>query len=287
MADDSGSGSEEERKVETKGQMTQRHKREAMMLKKQVAKLGKKKKDEAKRLEQDLQTRHKAELEELEKRLKDQSEAAAASTAAPDQNDSQTNQEGEQKEKKVSRAQKRREAKAAKEAEREARIALERASMGETLQDQEQKKMEELLLDLSFVIHDIPPDGHCMFRSLEDQLSFQSTHALGFQHSPVDYLGLRKMAADHIRGNKEQFEAFLELPLEEYCDQMETTAEWGGHLELQAISAALGVCIEVYSADQPLLKIGEEHEGAPLRIAYHLHAYGLGEHYNSVRPITT
>ncbi len=124
-------------------------------------------------------------------------------------------------------------------------------------------------------------------RSLEDQLSFQSTHALGFQHSPVDYLGLRKMAADHIRGNKEQFEAFLELPLEEYCDQMETTAEWGGHLELQAISAALGVCIEVYSADQPLLKIGEEHEGAPLRIAYHLHAYGLGEHYNSVRPITT
>ena len=115
MADDSGSGSEEERKVETKGQMTQRHKREAMMLKKQVAKLGKKKKDEAKRLEQDLQTRHKAELEELEKRLKDQSEAAAASTAAPDQNDSQTNQEGEQKEKKVSRAQKRREAKAAKE----------------------------------------------------------------------------------------------------------------------------------------------------------------------------
>jgi len=66
-------------------------------------------------------------------------------------------------------------------------------------------------------------------------------------------------------------------------------AEWGGHLELQAISKALGVCIEVYSADQESprkpLKIGEENEGAPLRISYHLHAYGLGEHYNSVRPL--
>ena len=61
----------------------------------------------------------------------------------------------------------------------------------------------------------------------------------------------------------------------------------GGHLELQAISTALDVCIEVYSAENPVLKIGEEKEGAPLRLSYHLHAYGLGEHYNSVRPIQT
>ena len=61
----------------------------------------------------------------------------------------------------------------------------------------------------------------------------------------------------------------------------------GGHLELQAISQALDVAIEVYSADQPVVKIGEDKEGAPLRLAYHLHAYGLGEHYNSVRPIST
>jgi len=58
-------------------------------------------------------------------------------------------------------------------------------------------------------------------------------------------------------------------------------------LELQAISQALDVAIEVYSADQPVVKIGEDKEGAPLRLAYHLHAYGLGEHYNSVRPIST
>ena len=46
----------------------------------------------------------------------------------------------------------------------------------------------------------------------------------------------------------------------------------------------MGVCIEVYSADQPVLKIGEDKEGAPLRVAYFLHAYGLGEHYNAVVP---
>ena len=124
-------------------------------------------------------------------------------------------------------------------------------------------------------------------RSLEDQLSFQGSCALGFEHKPVDYLGLRKIAADYIRKHRDQFEAFLEVPLDDYCDKLDTTAEWGGHLELQAISGALSVCIEVYSADQPVLKIGEENEGAPLRLSYHLHAYGLGEHYNSVRPITT
>ena len=87
--------------------------------------------------------------------------------------------------------------------------------------------IEERLLDLNFVLHDIPPDGNCMFRSLEDQLSFQSTSALGFEHKPIDHSGLRKVAADHIRGNREDFEPFLEGPLDEYCERMESTAEWG------------------------------------------------------------
>ena len=259
------------------------------MLKKQIQKMGKKKKEEAKKLEQEMLTRHQSELAELEKREKERQDTDAMTTDCTDGNNTkeEDGQQQEEKDKKMSRAQKRREAKLAKEAEREARIALEKASMGETLEDQEWDKLDERLSNLNFIVKDIPPDGHCMFRSLEDQLSFQSTHALGFQHKPVDYLGLRKIATDHIRQNKDQFEAFLEVPLEEYCDKLENTAEWGGHLELQAISAALSVCIEVYSAEQPVLKIGEDHEGAPLRLSYHLHAYGLGEQYNSVRPLTT
>ena len=288
------SGDEEE-KVETRGQMTQRHKREAMMLKKQTQKMGKKRKAEAKKLEQELAARHEEEIRRHEEREKagageeEAQDPGAGAAAASTTTAASTSGEAAAEKKGPTRAQKRREAKAAKEAEREARIALEKASMGETPEQQEFDKIEEILLSRNFVLRDIPPDGNCMFRALEDQLTFQSTEALGFAHTPVHHASLRKMAVGHILSNRETFEAFLEEPLESYCERMGREAEWGGHCELQAISTALGVPIEVYSADsggRGPLRIGEESlEGAPLRVSYHLHAYGLGEHYNSVRPI--
>lgn len=219
-------GDDGEAKVETRGQMTQRHKREAMMLKKQAQKMGKKRKDEAKKLEQKLQARHQEEVRSFEER-----EASASAGAAGDgqaqEGGTLAEEEPAGQPKGPTRAQKRREAKQAKEAEREARIALERAALGETPEEAETNKIEELLGGLNFVLHDIPPDGNCMFRSLEDQLSFQSTSALGFSHKPVDHCGLRKIASDHIRSHREDFEAFLEVPIDEYCDKMAENSEWG------------------------------------------------------------
>jgi OTU domain-containing protein 6 len=34
----------------------------------------------------------------------------------------------------------------------------------------------------------------------------------------------------------------------------------------------------------PTVKMGEDFAGEPLRVSYHRHAYGLGEHYNSLLP---
>lgn len=70
-------------------------------------------------------------------------------------------------------------------------------------------------------------------------------------------------------------------------------AEWGGQLEIQALCAALGRVIYIYSADAPVLKMGEEHgldasasqHLSPLRICFHRHFYALGEHFNSVVPL--
>jgi OTU domain-containing protein 6 len=73
-------------------------------------------------------------------------------------------------------------------------------------------------------------------------------------------------------------------------------AEWGGQFEIQALSKSLKKQIHIIQAlskslkkqihiiqaNSPLLKIGEEFLGEPLRISYHKHAFGLGEHYNSV-----
>lgn len=52
----------------------------------------------------------------------------------------------------------------------------------------------------------------------------------------------------------------------------------------QALSSALEVPMEVFSASSPLLLLGENYEGAPLRLTYHEHYYALGAHYNSVVP---
>jgi OTU domain-containing protein 6 len=77
-----------------------------------------------------------------------------------------------------------------------------------------------------------------------------------------------------------------------YVDRVRSSAEWGGHVELRALSAALGRPVAVYSArSAEPLRIGEQPHGAiggedagPIRLSYHLSYYALGEHYNLVVP---
>jgi OTU domain-containing protein 6 len=67
-------------------------------------------------------------------------------------------------------------------------------------------------------------------------------------------------------------------------------AEWGGQLELKALSNSLETCITVYEASSaPVLRMGEEYlDGSsalpPIRLSYHKHYFALGEHYNAVVP---
>eukprot|EP00058_Branchiostoma_floridae_P021957 XP_002607447.1 hypothetical protein BRAFLDRAFT_119252 [Branchiostoma floridae] len=56
--------------------------------------------------------------------------------------------------------------------------------------------------------------------------------------------------------------------------------------ELQALSRILMCSIEVIQAEGPAIKIGEEYDAKlPIILTYHRHMYGLGEHYNTVRPL--
>lgn len=57
-----------------------------------------------------------------------------------------------------------------------------------------------------------------------------------------------------------------------------------GQLEITAISHARRRCIAVHTADAPVVLTGTEYDGngPRLQLAYHLHHYGLGEHYNSL-----
>ena len=136
-----------------------------------------------------------------------------------------------------------------------------------------------------------------------------------------DYLGLRSAAAAYMRSHPDEYAPFVvegdaeggegddgcvaaaraarhrgaahdaALParsFERYCRGVEATAAWGGQLELRALAHVLRRRIVVYSAHLPTVEMGEEYrvdeDAPPLRVAYQQHAYGLGEHYNSIAP---
>lgn len=76
-------------------------------------------------------------------------------------------------------------------------------------------------------------------------------------------------------------------------DRVRNSSDWGGHLELRALSLALHKDIVVYSAQSkdPLIMTPDggnrDHDPDPIRLSYHLHYYALGEHYNQVVKIAT
>lgn len=109
-----------------------------------------------------------------------------------------------------------------------------------------------------------------------------------------DHHALRGVAAAHIRNHAEDFSPFIGVEAQDpefdaYCDKVAsvTDAEWGGQLEVKALSAALEVPILIYAADGPVITMNDagSSTATPLRITYHKNYYTLGEHYNSVESV--
>ncbi|XP_039977732.1 deubiquitinase OTUD6B [Xiphias gladius] len=199
-------------------------------------------------------------------------------------------EDGEQEEVKhprVTKAQKRRDKKAAQEKERESRIAEAEVQNLQGVRHQEGLKLAQKLAQQQLQIKEISSDGHCMYRAIEDQLAQRSKTGLS-----MNVKELRTRTAEHMRCHADDFLPFLTNPntgdmyttdeFEKYCSEVEHTAAWGGQLELRALTQVLHLPIEVIQADSPAVKIGEEYGIEPITLVYMRHAYGLGEHYNSV-----
>lgn len=183
-----------------------------------------------------------------------------------------------------SKAQKRRDKKAAAEKERERRIAEAEVENLSGLRHQEGLKLSQKLVERQLQIREISSDGHCMYRAVEDQLG---QHGLG-----LTLKDLRAKTAQHMRSHADDFLPFLTNTntgdmytadeFDKYCSDVADTAAWGGQLELRALTQILQRPIEVLQADSPAIMIGEEFNKSPITLIYMRHAYGLGEHYNSV-----
>ncbi|XP_059656793.1 OVARIAN TUMOR DOMAIN-containing deubiquitinating enzyme 5 [Cornus florida] len=201
---------------------------------------------------------------------------------------------------KPSKSVKRRERRAQEEAAREQRIQEEQTNI---VSDRmiENEKLEKKFEPLGLTINEIKPDGHCLYRAVEDQLGLLSGGS-----SPYTFQELREMVAAHMRKHASDFIPFflsenatdgdsehsVAERFENYCREVESTAAWGGQLELGALTHCLKKHIMIFSGSFPDVEMGKEYKSdngtgssnPSIMLSYHRHAFGLGEHYNSVVP---
>ncbi|NWI14298.1 OTU6B Deubiquitinase, partial [Crypturellus soui] len=292
-----GSGDEEAAAEEPLQQLARRQRREKRELqakiqgmKNAVPKNDKKRRkqlaDEVAKLEAELEQKHKEELKQLKEASPEQNKVDSVVDGIANLELEGLEQHIQQP--RISKAQKRREKKAALEREREERIAEAEIANLTGARHLESQKLASLLATRHLEIKQIPSDGHCMYRAIEDQLKdHQNSWTVAT---------LRNQTAKYMQSHSEDFLPFLTNPstgemyskeeFEKYCDDIANTAAWGGQLELRALSHILQTPIEVVQMDSPPIIVGEEYSGKPIILVYMRHAYGLGEHYNSVKLLT-
>lgn len=282
--------------------MEERHRQEKKDLKTKIQKLrssvsqgDKKRKKEVNaeidRLEKELKDQQQKELQEstcngMTSELKDLSLETSNAIDSTQENGCSSPTSGfKYSVREVSKAEKKRQKKRLEQQQKEHERQSEDVSHLRHNKDMEVTKLNRLLQERGLNIHEIPSDGDCLYKSVEHQLSIKGRKTTVTE--------LRASAADFMRSHSDDFMPFipldsddgdLEKEFDKYCKVIETTNSWGGHLELQALSRALDVVIEVIQADGPVITFGDEvsKDKPRLFISYHRHAYSLGEHYNSL-----
>ncbi|KAF8959043.1 cysteine proteinase [Flammula alnicola] len=171
----------------------------------------------------------------------------------------------------------------------------------------EEDAIRRICKNLLLEVYEINPDGHCLFSAVADQLAL-----LGIL--PADqasYANLRTAAANFIHSHPDEFLPFLPSAggedgegaldaglmtreqFDDYCTSVRDTATWGGEPEIVALSRAFNIPIHVVQGGQPPIVMHDPARGRSehdvnaqriVRISYHRKLYGLGEHYNSLRP---
>uniref|UniRef100_A0A4W2HA53 ubiquitinyl hydrolase 1 n=1 Tax=Bos indicus x Bos taurus TaxID=30522 RepID=A0A4W2HA53_BOBOX len=177
------------------------------------------------KLEAEMEQKHREELDQLKLTSK---ESKIDSVAVNISNLVLENQPL-----RISKAQKRRDKKAALEKEREERIAEAEIENLTGARHVESEKLAQILAARQLEIKQIPSDGHCMYRAIEDQLKEQN--------GVLTVAALRCQTANYMQSHVEDFLPFLTNPntgemytpeFGKYCDDIVNTAAWGGQLEL-------------------------------------------------------
>ncbi|XP_008578554.1 PREDICTED: OTU domain-containing protein 6A [Galeopterus variegatus] len=229
------------------------------------------------RLQAELEQKHRQEVEKFRERYPDNSDLDSVT-------EDLAKIDLENKPPSLLRAQKRWERRAALERARRERIAEAERERRTSFGREEEKKLTAILRARNLEMKDIPADGHCMYRAIQDQLMF-STTVESLRSRTATYM--QKHVDDFLPffSNSEAGDACSREDFMRYCDDIVHTASWGGQLELRALSHILQTPIEVIQASSPAIVVGEEYTKKPLTLVYLRYACSFGEHYNSVKPL--
>ncbi|XP_011369749.1 OTU domain-containing protein 6A [Pteropus medius] len=277
-----------ERSQDEYQRILRRHQREkkelqahVVVMKNEVPKSDKRKRKqlllEVARLEAELEQKHQQELEKFQELFPDNSGLSSVT-------EDLAKMDLENQPPRILKAQKRRERRVALERERQERIAEAQMEHLAGYRRDEEERLATILSARNLELKDIPSDGHCMYRAIQDQLAFS-----------VTVESLRSRTADYMRKHVDDFLPFFSDPetgdaytrddFLRYCDDIVGNATWGGQIELRALSHVLKTPIEVIQADAPVFIVGEEYTKKPVILVYMHFACHLGEHYNSVKPL--
>jgi hypothetical protein len=131
----------------------------------------------------------------------------------------------------------------------------------------ESEKLENIGYDIVVV----RGDGNCLFRSVAEQL----------EGNEENYQKFREICVDYMINNKEVFIPFLDdsISIDEYIEKISKDGEWGGNLEIYALSMALEANFCIYIPDKPCSVVKNwENPKQNIFLIYH-----DGKHYNSLR----
>lgn len=136
------------------------------------------------------------------------------------------------------------------------------------LEDEFKKHLE----GLGYFIREVGGDGNCLFRAVAEQM----------EGSEKNFKNYREMCVEYIKNNKDNFAPFIidDETIDEYIERMSKNKEWGGNLEIYALSQALEANFYIYKEDKQMYIVNYDKPKKNITLTYH-----EGKHYNSLRKL--
>ena len=135
------------------------------------------------------------------------------------------------------------------------------------------EKFKKHLETLGYFIREVGGDGNCLFRAVCEQIE-------GNENNYAEY---RERCVNYMKENKDTFQPFIEddEPIDKYIERMSKNTEWGGNLEIYALSMLLEANFYIYIHEHPMYIVKNfEKPKKNVMLTYH-----DGKHYNSLRKL--